>query len=414
MNTAMHVRSTPGDRPPPGVAGRAARGTAFSLLGVAVVAALLAAPAADAGPREQAKRLYDRLNGTAASQAVLDSMQAKITAGDFTGAALLAIDDPNGNFYSVVLKDLVTPWTNRAQTPFQPLNDYTATVIGMVRDSVPFNTVLSADILYVGKSGLGLPAYSNSANDHYAQMEAQGMNLMTTLVPTTQSSLTGLPSAATAGVLTTRAAARAFFVAGTNRAMFRFTMINHMCTDLPQVMDITRPTDRIRQDVSRSPGGDSRVFLNNCVGCHSGMDPMAQAFAYYDYIDNTTTDNGALQYTNGTVAPKYFHNNTTFAPGYVTPDDHWDNRWRAGQNALMGWSPSLPGSGQGAKSLGAEIGASTQFAQCQVQKVFQAMCLRPPSNAADRSAFNTIVSQFQQGYDLKRVFAASAVYCMGN
>jgi hypothetical protein len=25
------------------------------------------------------------------------------------------------------------------------------------------------------------------------------------------------------------------------------------------------------------------VFLNNCIACHSGMDPMAQAFAYYDF-----------------------------------------------------------------------------------------------------------------------------------
>ena len=48
-------------------------------------------------------------------------------------------------------------------------------------------------------------------------------------------------------------------------------------------MDTTRPPDRIRQDVARSPGGDSRLFLNNCVGCHSGMDPMAQAFAYYNF-----------------------------------------------------------------------------------------------------------------------------------
>jgi hypothetical protein len=88
---------------------------------------------------------------------------------------------------------------------------------------------------------------------------------------------------ATAGVMTTRAAARAFFIDGTNRAMFRFTMLNHFCNDMEQVLDTTRSPDRIRQDVSRSPGGDSRVFLNNCVGCHSGMDPLAQAFAYYDY-----------------------------------------------------------------------------------------------------------------------------------
>jgi len=382
----------------------------------ALLLAMLALPvtAALAGSREQAKRLHDRLNGAPPSQTVLDAMQAKIDGGDAKGAALLAIDNPNGNFYSIVLKNFVTPWTNTDQTVFAPLNDYTATVIGMVRDDVPFNTALSADIIYVGKSGLGLPAYSNSANDHYVQMEAQALNLRDALVSAPQSATTGLPAAATAGVLTTRAAARAFFLAGTNRRMFRFTMINHMCTDLQQVMDITRPTDRIRQDVSRSPGGDSRIFLNNCVGCHSGMDPMAQAFAYYDYIDTTTTDNGALQYTPGTVVGKYFHNNTTFAPGFVTPDDHWENRWRSGQNALMGWDSTLPGSGNGAKSLGAEFGASDQFAQCQVQKVFKTVCLRAPSDAADRSQVGTIVGHFKQGYSLKTVFAETAAYCMGN
>jgi hypothetical protein len=394
----------------------AARSPSLGAALVAMLAAALLAPVASAwaGSREQAMRMHDRLNGVPPTQAVLDAMQAKIDGGDAKGAALLAIDDANGNFYSVVLKNFVTPWTNRDQTAFAPLNDYTATVIGMVRDEVPFNTALSADIIYVGKSSLGLPAYSSSDNNHYTQMEAQAINLKDALVSQAQSATTGLPAAATAGLLTTRGAARAFFILGTNRAMFRFTMINHMCTDLTQVMDITRPTDRIRQDVSRSPGGDSRVFLNNCVGCHSGMDPMAQAFAYYDYVDNTTTDNGSLQYTPGTVVSKYFHNNTTFAPGFVTPDDSWDNRWRSGQNALMGWDPTLPGSGNGAKSLGAELGASGQFAQCQVQKVFQAVCLRAPSDAADRTQISSMVTDFKQGYSLKNAFAEAAVYCMGN
>ena len=36
--------------------------------------------------------------------------------------------------------------------------------------------------------------------------------------------------------------------------MFRFTMINHLCNDMQTLMDTTRPTDRIRQDVARSPG----------------------------------------------------------------------------------------------------------------------------------------------------------------
>ncbi len=44
---------------------------------------------------------------------------------------------------------------------------------------------------------------------------------------------------------------------GTNRRMFRFTMMNHLCADLQTIPDTTRPPDRIRQDVTRSPGGDS-------------------------------------------------------------------------------------------------------------------------------------------------------------
>lgn len=131
-------------------------------------------------------------------------------------------------------------------------------------------------------------------------MEDAVTDLHAHLVSTTQSATTGLPAEATAGVMTTRAAAKAFFKDGTNRAMFRFTLMNHMCTDLEGVADITRAPDRIRQDVSRSPGGDSRLFHNNCVSCHSGMDPLAQAFAYYNYqydVDNDPDgERGALQY----------------------------------------------------------------------------------------------------------------------
>jgi hypothetical protein len=176
------------------------------------------------------------------------------------------------------------------------------------------------------------------------------------------------------------------------------------------VEDISRPTDRIRQDVARSPGGDSRVFLNTCVGCHSGMDPMAQAFAYYNF--DTTA--GALVYTPGAVQAKYFINSDNFKQGFVTPDDSWQNRWRAGPNSVLGWSGSLPGSGNGAKSLGQELAGSDAFAECQVQKVFQAVCFRAPGNALDRSAVASIKASFTSGgYKLKQVFADTALYCKG-
>jgi hypothetical protein len=373
----------------------------------ALCAALIAFPAFS-DPTSQAQRIYERIAGVQPPAATLSTMATDIAGGNALAAAELATADPD--FYNVTLKNFAMPWTNRAQTVFAPLNDYVATVIGMVRDDVPFNTVLSGDLLYLSNAP-GLPAVSAANNNHYATAELDGVNLKATLVATTQSAVYGLPSSATAGVMTSRAASSAFFIRGTNRAMFRFTLINHLCTDLNPIMDITRPPDRVRQDVSRSPGGDSRIFLNNCIGCHAAMDPMAQAFAYYNFDGVVTQE---TQYTAGVVQPKYLINSQNFNPGFITPNDAWSNRWRQGQNTFLGWSASLPGSGVGAKSLGQELESSSAFAQCQVQKVFQAVCFRTPQSQADLNQIQTMVSSFTAGgYKLKQVFAQSAVYCMG-
>jgi hypothetical protein len=377
------------------------------LAAVLAAASLLASTAASAGAREQARRIHERLAGVPPSEAVLADMAADVAGGNAVAAANTAMD--NSNFYSVTLKNFAAPWTNRDQSVFVPLNDYTATVIGMVRDDVPFNTLLSANLVYVG-TGAGVPAYSPANNDNYQALDDQHADLKTRLTATTQTLASGLPDPATAGVMTTRAAAEAFFIAGTNRAMFRFTMLNHLCRDMDQVLDTSRVPDRIRQDVSRSPGGDSRIFLNNCIGCHSGMDPMAQAFAYYNF----DSAQGRLQYTPGVVQAKYFNNDTTFPYGFRTPDDQWSNYWRAGQNALLGWDTQLPGSGAGAKSMGQELANSTAFAQCQVEKVFRNVCLRSPVDGADRAQIDTMVGSFRSGgYRLKQVFAESAAYCKG-
>ena len=375
-----------------------------------VTLSLFAGGVAHADARTQAKRIHDRLAGVPPSAATLDQMQALVQANDARGAAAIAMTAPS--FYTSTLKNWATPWTNRDQTVFAPLNDYSATVIGMIRDGVDFRQVLSGDILYVG--GGSLPAYSPTSNALYEQMEDQDLNLgaSTVLVASTQSAHTGLPAAATAGVMTTRAAAASFFIAGTNRAMFRFTLMAHLCRDMEQVHDVNLPSDRIRQDVSRSPGGDSRVFLNNCVGCHDGMDPLAQAFAYYNYDDMA----GRIVYTPGVVQPKYLINMDNFKPGYVTKDDGWDNYWRKGTNRLLGWSGSLPGSGNGAKSMGEELANSDAFAQCQVEKVFKTVCLRPPANQADRDEVLRIKNLFKTSYAyrMKDVFADAAVYCKGD
>ena len=375
---------------------------------VALALILSGASIALAGPREQAARIHDRLAGVPADEATLSAMAATLPANP-TAAANIAMDNPN--FYAVTLKNFAAPWTNRDQSAFVPLNDYITLVMGMVRDNVPFNQILSGNLLYVA-NGVS-PAPAANSNAHFEALELRMREpgfTQSELTQTTQTAVYGTPAAATAGAITTRGAAEAFFVAGTNRAMFRFTLMNHMCMDMEQVLDTSIPPDRIRQDVSRSPGGDSRVFLNNCIGCHAGMDPLAQAFAYYNF--DTTA--GAMVYNSAQVHPKYFNNDTTFADGFVTPDDSWHNHWRQGQNALIGWNSAMPGQGSGAKSLGEELAATQAFAQCQVKKVFKAVCLRDPVDANDRTQVNTMTNSFVGAYSLKQVFAATAGYCMGN
>ncbi len=378
--------------------------------------------AAQAGPREKAYRLHERIAGVPPSAAVLDEMASLVESGDAEAAAFVAMEHPD--FYRTTLKNFATPWTNRDFNIFAPLNDYTATIIGMVRDDVDFREVLYGDVIYTADIS---PGYSASGNAHYEALEDSAADLSLVLVQRAQSQVTGVPADATAGVMTTRAAAKAFFVAGTNRAMFRFTLVNHLCRDLEEVADTTRSPDRIRQDVTRAPGGDSRVFRNNCVGCHSGMDPMAQAFAYYNYEYDPGSDpdgeSGRLVYnsdgmvdpdTGSRVVAKYHFNENNFPFGFVTPNDRWDNYWREGRNQAIGWDLTLPGSGQGAKSMGQELASSDAFASCQVKKVFRAVCLREPNNSADRASTSDITQRFSSsGYRLKQVFADAATYCMG-
>ena len=378
---------------------------------VAALTCMTAAAVCSAGPREQAKRIHDRLAGTPPAPAVLDSMATKVAAGNALGAAMDAMSNPA--FYNTTVRELATPWTNRDRSVYADLNDSTATVIGMVRDDVPFDQVLHGDIVYVGSTAATPVLYSQTDNNHYVELQRNRVDLGSSanLVRQTQSSLPGTPLGATqtAGIMTTRGFADAFLVAGTNRAAVRFAALNLLCMDQEDFRDVTAWPDRIRQDVSRSPGGDSNLFLNDCLACHAGLDGLAGAFAFYDF-DATA---GRITYTAGTVQPKFVKAASTFPFGFETTGDSWINYWRTGPNAFVDWRGA--GSGSGAKSLGMELAQTRQFSECQVRNVFEKVCYRAPNGPADLQAVETIASSFEaNNRSLKRVFAETAVYCMGN
>ena len=415
------------------------------LTGIALVCAigLGSTTNAFADSRDVARRIHDRLAGIPPTEEVLCAMAATIDAYPTTGredAAKIVMQtsavsvnsttsscDKDGNgiidnslsknaFYSVSLKNFITPWTNVDQTAFAPLNDYTATVIGIIRDDLDFRQVLTGNFVYKNPSA----AYSNTDNTAYENLENSHADL------SQKSNLDSITQSWSdpGGVTTTRAAGEAFFKAGTNRRMFRFTMINYMCRDIDQLKDTTRVPDRIRQDVSRSPGGDSSLFLNSCIGCHSGMDPLAGAYAYYEWVEDPDGTNGHITYSTSIVHDlnvdppikhKYLINAANFPDGYITTDDSWKNYWREGPNSQLGWKTTLPASGNGINSMNNEIANSEAFAQCQVEKVYTHVCMESPisEHATDIQNITTNFSGVYH-YSLKNVFAATAALCSGN
>lgn len=411
----------------PGAANRLSPGLKkISLMGLSFLSITLSA-SVYAGPVEQAKRIHERLTGTLPSASVLSAMEDELQAGRGVEAANIAMN--SDYFYRTTIKNWAAPWTNRDQDVFVDLNDYIATVMGYVNDERDFREILYGDELYTFGNNVAT-AYSPQNNTHYEEAEntsVSDLSFSNALTPVAQNALPGAVLSdvnAAAGVMTSRAAAQAFFIDGTNRAMLRFTLLNHMCMDLEQLQDASLPPDRVRQDVSRSPGGDSRVFVNTCVSCHSGMDPLAQAFAHYDYdfVDPNNNGEGApmtMVYTADQVNAKYHINENTFPFGFVTPDDSWDNYWREGVNSYIQWPSTsndaggVPGTGNGAKSLGYELAHTDKFAQCQVDKVFKSVCLRDPINSADRTFTGGQVTGFNANGNIKSVFANTADYCKG-
>lgn len=374
---------------------------------------------AHASPREQAFTIFNRLNGVPPTAETWTKMTALIEAGDFRAAALVAIDQANGAFYNVFLKDLILPWSNETEDPRVPFNDYTATVIGMVRDEVPFNQVLYSDIVYVGISpdpSNPLPAYSiagPSGNDHYVEIESRNLPLHKILVRKQQSKLTYLTEDVAAGIFTTRGFAEGYYDAGTNRVAIDFAFNTFLCHSMEKLTDNTRPDFRVRRDVTRTPAGDPAVYKNRCSGCHAGMDGHAGAFAYMDWTPERGLIYNALD-PKTVTNHKYNRNAVEFPAGYVTTDDSWLNQWASeGPNAALGWNGAQKGNG--VKQWGKMLSQVDEFPKCMAQRALIAVCDVNPEDPNVIMAINQLANSFKakDRYNMKHLFAQAAVMCRG-
>jgi len=98
-------------------------------------------------PADDARKIFERVTGSTPSSAQLSQMVALLNSGNVAGAVDVAMADRD--FYRIGLKRLFTRMTNVDEDPDAPLNDFSATLIGMVRDNKDFRRALFGDEYYV-------------------------------------------------------------------------------------------------------------------------------------------------------------------------------------------------------------------------------------------------------------------------
>ena len=370
-------------------------------------------------------------------------------------------------FYNSKLRNMFTAWSNVAGDVTNDLNDMVATLIGMVRDDVPFNQVLSADIIYTFKedmedifvqprnnpledgsncaaAGNRFIAYSPINNQHHGCL--QHNDLKENLERKKQSELSSqnarapgaepfppqvqlsfpLPDNAIAGIISTRAFGKAFFSAGTNRRATAFVLKNFLCRPIESLSDTSLIESYIRQDVDREAGigedgeeeeedddDDNTLFKRKCKGCHAGMDAISGWTVYYDYRDTNTDLNAGVHYAN-TVGEKITRNVIDGYGQQAPSDNSFVNLWTKGQNADVGWGEKS--SGKGARDFGEMITETKAFATCLASQVYHSVCFTEPQTQDSKvlAAINKIAASFAKDdeYNMRKMFVDTAMSCL--
>jgi hypothetical protein len=366
-----------------------------------------------AGPREQAVVLHKRLTGVMPSPTTLDQMAALIQAGQAKDAARIATQ--SRYFYELTVKQWALPLSNVDQTAVVPLNDTASTIIGIVKDNIAFTNVLTGDILYTADGATGVRVYGpqgGAARNHFQDIEnilqaQQDLPLRDVLMQKTQSSTNGF--ADPAGIITSQSYGEAWFQAGTNRRVFQSLVRNFWCQEMEQIHDTSIPGIRIRQDVTRVPGGSTALFQNKCAGCHGTMDAAIGGTAYMDYSDN----NGLTLGT--TVVGKMTRNSNEYVDGFRTTDDSWlwlGDYSSTGSFNKFGWRGAK--AGNGISSLADAWSVSRGFSECMSKRVFKKVCVRD-ATSLDEPTVQMLADSFEAKgrYNMRELFEDTAVLCMG-
>lgn len=421
---------------------------------------------------KKAQKLFQMMNGvsTPIYNPRLKQMAQLIDENRTFDAAGHAIEDNSGpdfsnpsdttyynpSFYNITLRDFAAPMSTREETVNSELNDFIATVIGNVRDNLNAKELLTGNYFYMADpSKAAVPSSMERdiirSNLHYSSLASGGFNLARVLIKAPQKLFNGssvVDNPDPAGLLTSRAFMSAHAIAGTNRRLVEYAFREFMCIPIEKWAYSQGSDDRIGRDIDRIPGGSATKFVQNCRTCHTRLDPLRGAFAYYTFSNNYTKntlvsphtsdfttdedtsdlvitglragDGGAKSlpasgnYVNY-VVKKMNHNDYVFNGGFVTSDNSFINSVTDAEgDKYFGWRSSM--NGKGVHDFGVMMSQSEGFSRCMTKRVFKTLCKRE-SQASEEALIQSTATEFEtQGYKLKYLFKKIAGFpqCLGN
>lgn len=375
----------------------------------------------------RAQEIFNRLTGAKipVTDTRIIAMEREILNGSPTNAAAIATDD--ARFLNVTVRDFAAKMSNRDQTVNTPLNDFIATVIGVVRDNVNAKDLLTKNITYVGDPAQApIPTSVEDdilrSNNHYLSLESGRFDLGKVLKQDTQKVFDGkkaVPNPSPAGLLTSRQWMAEHAIAGTNRRLIEYTFKEFLCTPLENVADSSGPDNVVGPDIDRFPGGSHTKFTTTCRACHTILDGFRPAYARWTFgngfakhafvvqgigpmADENTGFGMQVNPLYAGVTAKINRNSDVFPDGRRTVDENWVNN--AVFNANISQFKFSTMSGKGVAEFGQTIANSPKFPRCMAERVFRQVCKRD-FNTADTPFLDQVAADFtKQSFSLKYLF----------
>lgn len=264
-----------------------------------------------------AKKLYERMTGVKVpvKKAELQAVAEQIALGNTAEAAKLVAN--SSDFLNVQIKNLALRLSNKDESVKVPFNDFSALIMGVVRDNKDFRDVLTGNYFYElsGVANANDKRTRHFNQNNYSTAEGTYIDISKALVfkspqelvtvaydtlksqnDLTYDIVTTKPAKDAAGVLSTRTFAERNLGGGSNRRAVEFSLKQFLCVSMAEAADSNASDQFVGRDVERFPAGDHNKYLTSCKSCHAVMDGMRGAFAKSDF-GNYTNGGGTGLYS---------------------------------------------------------------------------------------------------------------------